>query len=129
MDRFLVFWICFLAALPGTAAQDKAESPPANAKPGAEPTEAEQRLRAYLQVQEQLHSAMLAIEQARKEADAAAQRNNEAIQQARQDSEAAAQRNAELVGARLKLIEQTLTNQRDQEVKVMQRSSHVVLTI
>src|SRR6059036_2656194 len=110
-------------------AQDKAEPASANAKTGSEPTEAEQSLRAYLQVQEQLHSAMLAIEQARKEAEAAAQRNNEAIQRARQDSEAAAQRNAELVGVRLKLIEQTLTNQRDQEIKVMQRSNHVVLTI
>jgi tetratricopeptide (TPR) repeat protein len=119
MHRFLsqMFLVCFLAGPPAAMAQDKAEPASANAKPGSEPTEAEQSLRAYLQVQ------------ARKEAEAAAQRNNEAIQRARQDSEAAAQRNAELVGARLKLIEQTLTNQRDQEIKVMQKSNHVVLTI
>jgi tetratricopeptide (TPR) repeat protein len=131
MHRFLsqFFLIGFLCGLPAAIAQDKAEPASPNPKPAGESTEAEQSLRAYLQVQEQLHSAMLAIEQARKEAEAAAQRNNEAIRQARQDSEAAAQRHAELVSARLKLIEQTLTNQRDQEIMVMQKSNHVVLTI
>jgi tetratricopeptide (TPR) repeat protein len=131
MHRFLsqVFLIGLLSGLPAAIGQEKADPASANVRPAGEPTEAEQSLRAYLQVQEQLHSAMLAIEQARKEAEAAAQRNNEAIRQARQDSEAAAQRHAELVSARLKLIEQTLTNQRDQEINLMQKSNHVVLTI
>lgn len=112
---------------------DKPESTPAptNEKANAtEPSpESQQSLRAYLQLQEQLHSALLAIEQARKDADAAAQRNHEAIQQARDESEAAAQRNTDLIGARLKLIEQTLTNQRDREMEALHKSNRFMLTI
>ena len=120
----LVISTVFLSAL----AQDKPDSGAPAGKP-AETTEAEQALRAYLQLQEQLHSAMLTIEQARKDAETAAQRNQEAIVQARKESEAAAQRSAEIIGARLKLIEQTLTSQQEHEMKAMHESNHVVLTI
>jgi tetratricopeptide (TPR) repeat protein len=126
MRHFLILCIStvFLSAL----AQNKPDTGAPSGKP-TEATEAEQALRAYLQLQEQLHSAMLTIEQARKDAEAAAQRNQEAIRQARQESEAAAQRSAEIIGARLKLIEQTLTSQQEHEMKAMHESNHVVLTI
>src|SRR2546423_5226732 len=58
-----------------------------------EPSEAQQTLRSYLQLQEQLHNTILAIERTRKEADAAAKANAEAI------------------AARLEVIEQTLGSQ------------------
>src|SRR5687768_7127886 len=119
--------VCLFSA---AFAADTPNPQPPNDKPPAEPSpEAQQSLRAYLQLQEQLHSALLAIEQARKDADAAAQRNNEAIQQARDDSEAAAQRNTDMIGARLKLIEQTLTNQRDRELEAMQKNNRFMLTM
>src|SRR6185503_9800196 len=116
MRHFLILFIStvFLSAM----AQNKPDAATPTAKP-PEPTDSEQALRAYLQLQEQLHSAMLTIEQARKDAEAAAQRNQEAIQQARQESEANAQRSAEIIGARLKLIEQTLTSQQEHELKAM----------
>jgi tetratricopeptide (TPR) repeat protein len=110
---------------------DKPEAPlPASDKPAAELSpEAQQSLRAYLQLQEQLHSALLAIDQARKDADAAAERNNQAIQQAREETELAARRNAELIGTRLKLIEEALTNQRDSEVAAMRQTNRFMFTM
>jgi tetratricopeptide (TPR) repeat protein len=131
MHRVLLrsFFLALMCSWPAWSA-DKPEPAPANDKPPAEASAQEQQsLRAYLQLQEQLHSALLAIEQARKDADAAAQRNNQAIQQAREESEAAAQRNTDMIGARLKLIEQTLTNQRDREMEAMQKSNRFMLTI
>ena len=74
--------VCLLvvgAAFPGRAAEKNTPAEP-KAKPGAEETiDAQQALRSYLQLQEQLHNALLTIEQSRQEADAAAKRNAEAI--------------------------------------------------
>jgi tetratricopeptide (TPR) repeat protein len=125
LGSLLVILVCSLPAL----SADNPEPAPAREKSAAELSpEAQQNLRAYLQLQEQLHSALLAIEQARKDADAAAERNNQAIQQAREESETAARRNAELIGTRLKLIEQTLTNQRDSELAAMQQTNRFMFT-
>jgi tetratricopeptide (TPR) repeat protein len=110
---------------------DKPEqpAPPADDRPVEPAAEAQHTFRAYLQLQEQLHSALLAIDQARKDAEASAERNNRAIQQAREESETAARRNAELIGTRLKLIEQTLTNQRDSELTAMQQTNRFIFTM
>ncbi len=74
--------VCLLvvgAAFPGRAAEKNTPAEP-KAKPGAEETiDAQQALRSYLQLQEQLHNALLTIEQSRQEADAEAKRNAEAI--------------------------------------------------
>lgn len=115
-------------------AADKPDSaPPAaavtNVTANATNAESQESLRAYLQLQDQLHSALLAIEQARKEAETAAQKNNQAIEQARQDSDSSARRSAELIGARLRLIEQTLTNQHDRAVEAMQKSNRFMITL
>jgi hypothetical protein len=70
-----------------------------------EETNSQEILRAYLQLQEQLHATQLAVEQTRKEArDAAAL-------------------NAEALAARLKTIEQTLAAQRAQELDAMQAAN------
>ena len=68
-------------------------------------------LRAYLQVQEQLHDAQLAIE-----------RN-------RQESQAAAAQNALTVSNRLQAIEQSLLAQRASESDTAQRTNRLLMTI
>ena len=68
--------------------------------------ESPQTLRSYLQLQEQLHSALLAI------------------QTTRQEAEAAGKRNAETIAVRLKLIEQALTLQREREIESMKSSEN-----
>src|SRR5688572_18043680 len=71
----------------------------------------DQVLRSYLQIQEQLHSALLAIERNRQELDAASRHNNE------------------MVAGRLKLIEQALTSQGERETKTARSSQRLVLII
>src|SRR5688572_6223030 len=85
--------------------------------------------RAYLQLQDQLHTALLAIEQARREAETNAQQQKEAVEQARQETETTARRSAELINARLRVIEQTLTNQHDSAVEAMQKSNRFMLAL
>jgi len=75
------------------------------------PSEAQQALRAYLQLQEQLHQTLLTIEQSRK------------------DSEASARQNAEMISTRLKLIEQSLTVQREREAEIARKSSTFALCV
>lgn len=85
-------------------------TPPTPA-PAESPTEAQQALRAYLQLQEQLHQTLLTIEQSRK------------------DTEAAAKQNAETIATRLKLIEQALTVQREREADAARKSSQFALIV
>ncbi|HEY0457287.1 MAG TPA: tetratricopeptide repeat protein [Verrucomicrobiae bacterium] len=79
--------------------------------PEPEPVpDAQQVLRSYLQVQEQLHSTL------------------QAIDQARQASETAARQNAETLSTRLKFIEQALTTQREQ-VEAIKSSNSFTITV
>jgi len=125
------FWRAFLiialsCSIHGRAAEKvEAEAPTTNTTSDA----AKENVRAYLQLQDQLHSALLAIEQARKEAETNSRRNSEAIDQARQEADASARRSAELVGARLRVIEQTLTNQHDRTADAMQRSNRFMIIL
>lgn len=118
-----------MCSSPAWSADGPQPAPPGDKPPAEASPEAQQSLRAYLQLQEQLHAALLAIEQARKDADAAAERNSQSIEQAREEAEAEARRNTDLIGGRLKLIEQTLTNQRDREIETMQKSNRFMLTM
>lgn len=95
-------------------AQDVEPAATASAGPPAEPPAAsagDQVLRSYLQIQEQLHMALLAIEKHRQELEAAAKLNNE------------------MVASRLKLIEQTITSQGEREAKIARSSQRLVLII
>ena len=74
-------------------------------------TNAQDTLRAFLQLQEQLHATQLAIERGRKEADAAAAENAKAF------------------ATRLQGIEQALTQQRAQELEAMQSSNRAMLFV
>lgn len=84
---------------------------PAAAVAKSDETNSLEALRAYLQLQEQLHATQLAIEQNRKEArDAAAQ-------------------NEQVLADRLQAIEKALSAQRARELDAMQSSNRVMLTV
>ena len=92
------------------------ESQPAEPSTTPEPvvetnTNSQEILRSYLQIQEQLHTALLAIEQNRQQTDEAGRRN------------------VETISARLKLIEQALTAQREREAEAAEKSQRLVLMI
>ena len=88
-----------------------------NAEAPAPPPSSEQTnagdhvLRSYLQIQEQLHSALLAIEANRDQLETAAKQNNE------------------IVAARLKLIEQALTSNGERETRTARSSQRFALII
>jgi tetratricopeptide (TPR) repeat protein len=84
---------------------------PAGPAPHAEDTNSQEMLRAYLQLQEQLHTTQLAIEQNRKEAKEAATQN------------------AEFLAGRLHDIEAALAVQRARELEAMQSSNRVMLIV
>ncbi len=75
----------------------------------AEETNVQDIIRAYLQLQEQLHATQLLIEQTRKEA------------------EDASAREAQALAARLEAIEANLSSQRARELEAMQSSNRVML--
>jgi tetratricopeptide (TPR) repeat protein len=83
-----------------------------NAAPAiAANTNSEEMLRVYLQLQEQLHAAQLAIEQNRKEArDTATQ-------------------NSEMLAGKFQVIEKALEAQRTRELETMQSSNRAVLLV
>ena len=76
----------------------------------AEISDAQAILRSNLLVQEQLHSALRAIEQAR------------------QDADSAARRNAEIFNERLSALEKSLADQRQSDLASLQNSNRYVLT-
>jgi tetratricopeptide (TPR) repeat protein len=102
-----------LGSAPIMAQEDTAtEAPSSTSAPAPEaPAPGDQVLRSYLQIQEQLHGALLAIEANRAQLEATAKRNND------------------VVAARLKLIEQTLTAQGERETKTARSSQRLVLII
>ena len=106
---FLAGLFLFVAELTGEGAE-KTNTTEIGAKPAAEEGKDSLQDMRLLQLQEQMHSAIVSIEQARQEADAAAKRNAEAI------------------AGRLKQIEHALTTQRDHEMESMQSSNRLVLT-
>jgi len=96
-----------LANLP---AADTAAPAPATAAP-LENSASNETLRAYLQLQEQLHDTQLALE-----------RN-------RQEAQAAAAQDAATLSNRLEAIEQSLLVQRAGELETAQRTNHLLLAI
>ncbi len=76
-----------------------------------EDTNAQEMLRSYLQLQEQIHATQLAIEQTRKEAGEAAEAT------------------AKTLAARLQGVEQALAAQRARELETVQSSNRVMLAV
>jgi tetratricopeptide (TPR) repeat protein len=106
---------CGVFLLVGAASLRGAEpaAPPTNApaQPAEDSAETQRILRSYLHLQEQLHATMLAIEQARMENALAARTNSEAL------------------ATRLKLIEESLLQSREQQMESMRHSSRTMLTL
>jgi len=84
---------------------------PANSAGGYNETNAQETLRSYLQLQEQIHATQLAVERSRTQA------------------EAAATETAKAFTARLQGIETALASQRAQELGAMQSSNKVMLIV
>jgi tetratricopeptide (TPR) repeat protein len=104
--------LTFLAPRAGAAVDGGNAAPPAPAANASiEATNSQDLLRAYVQLQEQLHAAQLAIEQNRKEARDAASHS------------------AEVLAARLQSIEQALASQRAGELEAMRSSNRVLLIV
>jgi len=113
--RFL-FVLALLLLLPGAplrGAEPPVPAAPTNsaAKPGDESIEAQRVLRSYLQLQEQLHATLLAIEQTRLE------------------NSQAARTNADALAARLELIEKSLAQAREQQMEASRHSNRTMLTM
>jgi len=99
-------------AASAVAAPETSTNPPSTAANASDTnSESDDALRAYLQLQEQIHEAQLTIE-----------RN-------RQESEDAAARNAKAVSDRLQNIEQALADQRAGELEAVQRANHTMLLV
>jgi tetratricopeptide (TPR) repeat protein len=108
--RFVGTVLCFLAWAP--LLSSGAESAPAPVPPTkTEETNAQEMLRSYLQLQEQIHATTLAIERTRKEAEQATAR-------AAQD-----------LDGRLGALEQALALQRGKELEVMQNANRVMVIV
>lgn len=105
--RLALGLLCLIFTLAGGSS--KAEAPASETGLGSNDT-----LRAYLQLQEQLHATQIALERNRLE------------------TEAVAARNAEAVAARFQAIEQALTDKRSAELETLQQrmeSTHRLLLI
>ena len=102
--RFTVFLVLALVSFAAGGFGAETNSPAAMTGK-ADETNIQDALRAYLQLQEQIHATQLTIERNRKEADAAAADNAKAF------------------ANRLQAIEQGLALQRAQELEVMENSS------
>src|ERR1051325_4909896 len=115
MTAFLNFGLRFAAfpwlALPRPARAAEENLP--SAKPPLETNalNSPDTLRAYLQLQEQLHSAQLAIERPR------------------QDADSAAQRNADALAAKLQALQDSLVAQRTRELEAMQGANRLMLYV
>ena len=107
-----MLWLCGLVlalSLPAASSADPDLPAPTAAK--TEETNSQETLMSILRLQEQVHSAQLAIERNREEAQAAAARNTEAL------------------AGRLNGIEQALAAQRAKELEAIQSSNKVMLTV
>lgn len=96
------WWVGGAAAVAQTQTTEKTNA--------TEISDAQATLRSNLLVQEQLHSALRAIEQAR------------------QDADFAAKRNAEIFNERLSALEKTLAEQRRNDLESLRNSNRFILT-
>jgi hypothetical protein len=94
---------------PGALAAETVPTPTGPTQ--TEETNAQEVLRSYLQLQEQIHATELAIERGRKEADRAADRTSQALDE------------------RLKTIEPSLEVQRAKELEAMQSNNRIMLIV
>lgn len=95
-----------------------AENAAAPAAPANQDNTAQDLLRSYLQVQEQLHATQMAVEGYRKQADEAATRNAQALAD-----------NTRILTERLKGLEESLASERTREMQALHSSNQVMLIV
>jgi tetratricopeptide (TPR) repeat protein len=114
---FLALLACSLLARV-CAAEEATEPAPGPPPPATNDATAE-ALNAYLQKQERsnliLQEKLQALESS--------------LQETRDHSESASRRSSDALSTRLRMIEQTLTTQREREMEVMQKSNRFLLTV
>jgi tetratricopeptide (TPR) repeat protein len=110
LSTIVIFLALALASAVPSLVAAEAEAP-ASPPTHPEETNAQDTLRSYLQLQEQIHATQLQIN-----------RN-------RQESDASAARAAEALANRLQSIEQALAAQRAQELTAMQSSNRVMIIV
>jgi tetratricopeptide (TPR) repeat protein len=101
--------ILFVLPRPAFAADAPSPSDVSTKPPTEDTSDGQRSLRAFLQLQEQMHSALLAIDEARQAAETAAKGNTEALTE------------------RLKMIEQAIAKQREHEMESIQSLNRLVL--
>ena len=111
----------FVLAAPAKAADKSEEATPPKAA-AETPAEAQQALRAYLQLQEKLHETALSVEKSRKETEAA-------IEKSRKETQAAIEKNAEILAARLNGVESAVSLQRQKEAEMAGKASRFALIV
>ena len=108
----LMVALFILSAIGPARGADPVGAPDAEAKPtNAPPSDADLQLRASLRLQEQLHAAMLAIEEARMEASIESRTN------------------AELLTARIELLERSLAQERERQLQITHDSNRITLLL
>jgi tetratricopeptide (TPR) repeat protein len=111
LNRKTLAVFCLFLALPLANLRVNAADPIISGMTPPENLGSNDALRAYLQLQEQLHDTQLSIE-----------RN-------RQEAQAAAAQDATSLSNRLQAIEQSLLAQRASELETTQRTNHLLMTI
>ena len=101
--------VALLALWQGLAPASSAETDTNLTAVSVNETNTQETLRAYLQLQEQLHLTQLAVEENRKEARETAEQNSD------------------LLAGRLQTIEKALESQRTRELEAMQSSNRTIL--
>ncbi len=92
-------------------------------------TNANEALRAFLQLQEQLHANQLALEAVRKEAGEAAAKSAEDLAAIASGNARALEESSAALALRLKSIEESIGKHRDAELQTIQSSSRTMLFI
>lgn len=110
MKPFALFVAALLVCC-GAATDTRAADTTAGAATKGEETNSVDPLRAYLQLQEQIHANELAIDRSQKQAEQAAERTAQALEE------------------RLRGIEQALNAQRTKELEVMQNANRVMVIV
>lgn len=108
----LMVALFFMGAAGRIHGADPVSAPEADAKPtNAPPTDADLQLRMSLRLQEQLHAAMLAIEETRLEASIESRTN------------------AELLAGRIELLEKSLAQERERQLQTARDSNRITMLL
>lgn len=120
-SRTVAWLLLFGLAFTGFGADPEPAAAPSANSTNQAPSEAQQAWRSYLELQDQLRSAMLAIDQARKDAEEAARRSAEALAERLKALEAAV--------TSQRILEQAYASQRERDLNAMLSTNRSLLIV